>query len=80
MEYVTLGRTGLRVSLRALGVDCIDLYRVHCPIAIVGSRRAAHVDDAVGALDLRLDRDDLAWIDAVLAHAVAVAGPSPEMV
>jgi aryl-alcohol dehydrogenase-like predicted oxidoreductase len=49
-------------------------------VAIVGSRRAAHVDDAVGALDLRLDRDDLACIDAVVANAVAVAGPSPEMV
>jgi aryl-alcohol dehydrogenase-like predicted oxidoreductase len=49
-------------------------------VAIVGSRRAAHVDDAVGALDLRLDGDDLACIDAVLAHAVAVAEPSPEMV
>jgi aryl-alcohol dehydrogenase-like predicted oxidoreductase len=49
-------------------------------VAIVGSRRAAHVDDAVGALDLRLDCDDLACIDAVVANAVAVAGPSPEMV
>jgi hypothetical protein len=29
---------------------------------------------------LRLDRDDLACIDAVLTHAVDVAGPSPEMV
>jgi aryl-alcohol dehydrogenase-like predicted oxidoreductase len=80
MEYVTLGRTGLRVSLRALGVDCIDLYQVHWPDCDRGLRRAAHVDDAVAALDLRLDRDDLACIDAVLTHAVDVAGPSPEMV
>jgi aryl-alcohol dehydrogenase-like predicted oxidoreductase len=49
-------------------------------VAIVGSRWACHVDDSVGALDLRLDADDLARIDAVMSGAVAVAGPTPETV
>jgi aryl-alcohol dehydrogenase-like predicted oxidoreductase len=49
-------------------------------VAIVGSRRATHIDDSVGALDLHLDADDLARIDAVVSGAVAVAGPSPETV
>jgi aryl-alcohol dehydrogenase-like predicted oxidoreductase len=49
-------------------------------VAIVGSRWACHVDDSVGALDLRLDADDLARIDAVMSGAVAVAAPSPETV
>jgi aryl-alcohol dehydrogenase-like predicted oxidoreductase len=49
-------------------------------VAIVGSRWACHVDDGVGALDLRLDADDLARIDAVMSGAVAVAGPTPETV
>jgi aryl-alcohol dehydrogenase-like predicted oxidoreductase len=48
--------------------------------AIVGSRWACHVDDSVGALDLLLDADDLACIDAVMSGAVAVAGPTPETV
>jgi aryl-alcohol dehydrogenase-like predicted oxidoreductase len=49
-------------------------------VAIVGSRWACHVDDSVGALDLCLDADDLARIDAVMSGAVAVAGPTPETV
>jgi aryl-alcohol dehydrogenase-like predicted oxidoreductase len=49
-------------------------------VAIVGSRWACHVDDSVGALDLRLHADDLARVDAVMSGAVAVAGPTPETV
>jgi aryl-alcohol dehydrogenase-like predicted oxidoreductase len=48
--------------------------------AVVGSRWAWHVDDSVGALDLSLDADDLARIDAVMSRAVAVAGPAPKAV
>jgi aryl-alcohol dehydrogenase-like predicted oxidoreductase len=44
----------------------------------VGTRSAAHVDDAVRAVDLKLDADSLARIDEITAGAVTVTGPSPE--
>jgi aryl-alcohol dehydrogenase-like predicted oxidoreductase len=47
-------------------------------VAIVGSRHADHVDEAVGALDVELGDDDLVEIDRIMAGAVPVAGPSPE--
>src|SRR5919109_1483619 len=47
-------------------------------VAIVGARRAAHIEDSVGAAELRLDDADLAAIDAIVAGAVAVGGPTPE--
>lgn len=47
-------------------------------VAIVGSRRAAHIEDAMGAPDLRLTGEDLAAIDRIMAGAVPVGGPSPE--
>ena len=49
-------------------------------VAIVGSRRAAHIEDSLAALDLRLSDEDLAAIDRIMAGAVAVGGPSPESV
>ncbi|MEA2215689.1 MAG: hypothetical protein QOK19_1250 [Solirubrobacteraceae bacterium] len=47
-------------------------------VAIVGSRRASHIADSVGALDLRLSPADMSEIDELMSGAVAVAGPSPE--
>jgi aryl-alcohol dehydrogenase-like predicted oxidoreductase len=47
-------------------------------VAIVGSRRAAHIEDSVTALELQLTDDDLAAIDGVMTGAVAVGGPTPE--
>jgi aryl-alcohol dehydrogenase-like predicted oxidoreductase len=49
-------------------------------VAIVGARRATHIEDSVGAADFELSEDDLAEIDRIMAGAVAVAGPSPESV
>jgi aryl-alcohol dehydrogenase-like predicted oxidoreductase len=49
-------------------------------VAIVGARRASHIADSVGALDVELTEEDLAEIDHILAGAVTVAGPSPESV
>jgi aryl-alcohol dehydrogenase-like predicted oxidoreductase len=48
------------------------------PVAIIGTRNPAHVDDALAAADLHLDRDTLVRIDAIMADAVPVNGPSPE--
>jgi aryl-alcohol dehydrogenase-like predicted oxidoreductase len=49
-------------------------------VAIVGSRRAAHIEDSVGAAEFELSEDDLDEIDRIMAAAVMVAGPSPESV
>jgi aryl-alcohol dehydrogenase-like predicted oxidoreductase len=56
------------------------LARPGVDVAIVGSRRAAHIEDSLAALDLRLSGEDLAAIDRIMTGAVAVGGPSPESV
>jgi aryl-alcohol dehydrogenase-like predicted oxidoreductase len=47
-------------------------------VAIVGTRNADHVTDAVAAADLELSAQTRSSIDAVMAHAVPVGGPTPE--
>jgi aryl-alcohol dehydrogenase-like predicted oxidoreductase len=47
-------------------------------VAIVGTRNAEHVTDAVAAADLVLSAADRSLIDAVVALALPVGGPSPE--
>ena len=49
-------------------------------VAIVGSRRAAHVEESVGALEVELDEEDLAEIERIVAGTAPVAGPAPESV
>ena len=49
-------------------------------VAIVGARRAAHIEDSLGAAELRLTDADLAEIDAIMAGSVTVGGPTPESV
>ena len=49
-------------------------------VAIVGARKAEHVDDSLAAADVSLSDDDLAAIDEIMATAVPVSGPSPESV
>jgi aryl-alcohol dehydrogenase-like predicted oxidoreductase len=44
-------------------------------VAIVGARRAAHIEDGVGAADFELSDHDLAEIDRIMVGAVTVAGP-----
>ena len=56
------------------------LARPGVHVAIVGSRRAAHIEDSLGALELRLTSEDLAAIDRIMVDAVEVGGPSPESV
>jgi hypothetical protein len=46
----------------------------------VGTRNPAHVDDALAAAALRLDQEALARVDAIMADAVPVCGPSPQTV
>jgi aryl-alcohol dehydrogenase-like predicted oxidoreductase len=104
-------REGVDASLRALGVEQIDLYQVHWPdptvpvavtaealralvaegkighvgvsnfdAAIVGARRSQHVEESLAAADVSLTGADLAGIDAIMAAAVQVTGPSPDSV
>jgi aryl-alcohol dehydrogenase-like predicted oxidoreductase len=49
-------------------------------VAIVGARRADHVQDSLAAADLSLSEGDLAEIDTIMAAAAPVSGPSPESV
>jgi aryl-alcohol dehydrogenase-like predicted oxidoreductase len=56
------------------------LARPGVDVAIVGSRRTAHIEESLGALELRLTDEDLAAIDRIMTGAVSVGGPSPESV
>jgi aryl-alcohol dehydrogenase-like predicted oxidoreductase len=47
-------------------------------LAIVGARRASHLDGTVPAADIKLSEANLKQIDAALADAVPVRGPHPE--
>jgi hypothetical protein len=47
-------------------------------VAIVGSRRSDHIEEAVGAADLKLEGEVLARIDEIMSSAQPVAGPTPE--
>ncbi len=47
-------------------------------VAIVGARSAAHIEDSVGALEVRLSEEDMREIDDIMAGSVPVAGPTPE--
>jgi aryl-alcohol dehydrogenase-like predicted oxidoreductase len=47
-------------------------------VAIVGSRRAAHVTEAAEAASLELPRDALDRVEAILAGAVPIGGATPE--
>ncbi|MUL85321.1 MULTISPECIES: aldo/keto reductase [unclassified Mycolicibacterium] len=49
-------------------------------VAIVGARRAGHVEDSLAASEVTLTQADLAEIDKIMASAAPVAGPSPESV
>jgi hypothetical protein len=49
-------------------------------VAIVGTRRPDHIQDSLAAAELFLSGEDLTEIDAIMATAAPVAGPSPESV
>jgi hypothetical protein len=49
-------------------------------VAIVGARRADHIQDSLAAADVSLSDGDLAEIDAFMAATTPLTGPSPESV
>jgi aryl-alcohol dehydrogenase-like predicted oxidoreductase len=48
-------------------------------VAIVGARSPGHVEEGVAAAQLHLSEADLEQIERIMAGAVAIAGPFPEM-
>jgi aryl-alcohol dehydrogenase-like predicted oxidoreductase len=48
-------------------------------VAIVGSRRPEHIEEAVGALDVDLGDTERQWIATIMEGAVTAPGPSPEL-
>jgi aryl-alcohol dehydrogenase-like predicted oxidoreductase len=48
-------------------------------VTIVGARSQKHIEENLGAVNVRLGDDDLAEIDDILQGAVQLVGPSPEM-
>ena len=49
-------------------------------VAIVGTRNAAHIDDAIAAAELKLDLSALRRIEDIISDEVPVGGPAPESV
>jgi aryl-alcohol dehydrogenase-like predicted oxidoreductase len=47
-------------------------------VAIVGARRASHLDETAAAAGIGLSREDRGHIDEILSAALPVVGPSPE--
>jgi aryl-alcohol dehydrogenase-like predicted oxidoreductase len=47
-------------------------------VAIVGSRSPAHIEEAVRALDVELDDEQLQRIATIVQGAIGAEGPSPE--
>jgi hypothetical protein len=48
-------------------------------VAIVGTRNADHVDEALAAADIELSDDSLLRVEELMRQATPVNGPSPEM-
>jgi aryl-alcohol dehydrogenase-like predicted oxidoreductase len=48
-------------------------------VAIVGTRNAEHVDEALAAAEIDLDDEVMQRINLIMADATPVSGPSPEM-
>ena len=48
-------------------------------VAIVGARSARHIEDSVAAAQVSLSDADLKQIEQIVAGAVPMSGPSPEI-
>jgi aryl-alcohol dehydrogenase-like predicted oxidoreductase len=65
MQYVRLGATGLEVALAWL----LSKPGVTAPIA--GASKLSHLDDAIAALNVRLEPDDIALLeDPCVPHRI----------
>ena len=69
-------RLGVSVSRMAIAWT---LANPAVQVTIVGARHPGHIEDSVAAAELELSEDDLAEIDRIMAGAVTMGGPHPEM-
>jgi hypothetical protein len=76
LEKFAAGR-GITISQLAIAWTLAN-PAVH--VAIVGARSTAHIQDSLAAADISLTAGELTEIDAIMAAATPVAGPSPESV
>jgi hypothetical protein len=74
-----------KLATRELGITLAQLVTAWTlanpavDVAIVGTRNAAHVDQALAAADIDLDDEVMHRINLIMADATPVSGPSPEM-
>ncbi|WP_410653990.1 aldo/keto reductase [Amycolatopsis sp. lyj-112] len=68
---------GKGISVSQLAIAWV-LAQPGVHVAIVGARKAAHIEASLAAADIELTAGDLAEIDRLTADAVPVAGASPE--
>jgi aryl-alcohol dehydrogenase-like predicted oxidoreductase len=68
MEYRLIGQGGLRVS--AIGLGCIP-----------GTKRVDRLEENAGAIQVKLDADDLRRIEEVMPPGVGAGSryPAPQM-
>lgn len=76
-ELERLARNELGVPVSRLAVAW-TLANPAVHVAIIGTRNAEHVDDAIAAARLELSADVLKRIDDIARDAVHIAGPRPE--
>jgi len=75
LERLANDELGVAVSQLAVAWTLAN-HAVH--VAIIGTRSAEHVDDAVAAADLELSDDVQHRIDEIVRDAIHIAGPRPE--
>jgi aryl-alcohol dehydrogenase-like predicted oxidoreductase len=78
VEQLRTVATELGITLAQLATAA-TLANPAVQVAIVGTRNAAHVDEALAAAEIDLDHEVMARLDLIMADATPVSGPSPEM-
>ncbi|MEA2346384.1 MAG: hypothetical protein QOG62_171 [Thermoleophilaceae bacterium] len=76
LERFAAGELGTSVSQLAIAWTLAN-PAVH--VAIVGARSRRHIEESIAAGDLHLSEGDLEQIEHIMAGAVPVAGPFPEL-
>jgi aryl-alcohol dehydrogenase-like predicted oxidoreductase len=76
LERFASGQLGVSVSRLAIAWT---LANPAVQVTIVGARHPGHISDSVAAAELSLSEDDLEQIERIMAGAVSMSGPHPEM-
>jgi aryl-alcohol dehydrogenase-like predicted oxidoreductase len=77
-ELKSFAEDQLGVSVSRLAIAW-TLANPAVDVTIVGARHQSHIEDSVAAADLDLSQSDLEEIDRIMAGAVPMSGPHPEM-